>query len=143
MEATSNATLGDDSSEDEEDFEIFRMNSHRVMRKLIAKRKRQRLKKGRHGPRLSRLRKDPWESTWGKMLLEEHDLLLQPDSHEAVLFRKRFRAPFILFQSLVEWTSSWLHWSPTNPDGIKPTDSYGQARIPTELKVLGVLRILH
>lgn len=70
MEATSNATLGDDSSEDEEDFEIFRRNSHRVMRKLIAKRKRERLKKGRHGPCLSRLRKDPWESTWGEMLLE-------------------------------------------------------------------------
>lgn len=50
--------------------------------------------------------------------------------------------PFTLFQSLVEWTSSWLHWSPTNPDGIKLTDSCGQARIPTELKVLGVLRIL-
>ena len=54
-----------------------------------------------------------------------------------------YRVPFVLFRMLVEQTKGWYHYDETdNPTGIKETDAFGRPRIPVELLVLGVLRML-
>jgi hypothetical protein len=82
------------------------------------------------------------ECTWATMLREEGPLLLIPDSFESKRFRSRFRVPFPIFLRLVDWTKTWFEWSETNPGGCKPSCAFQRPRIPTELKVLGVLRLL-
>ena len=81
------------------------------------------------------------ESAWAKML-EDKALLQEADSRDAEMFRLRFRVPYKIYELLVEWTKNWREYSDTNPEGVKPSDACGNPRIPTELLVLGVLRIL-
>lgn len=73
-------------------------------------------------------------STWAKMLRDDAAELERPESSEAALFRRRFRVPYPVFKLLLEWTREWHEKS--------GTDCTGRARIPTELKLLGVLRVL-
>ena len=82
------------------------------------------------------------ECAWSIMLREEAPQLEVPDSFESKRFRTRFRVPYPMFLRLVEWTRTWVEWSPTNPSGLKPFCHFKRPRIATELKVLGVLRML-
>ena len=75
------------------------------------------------------------------MLTEDIVKLRDKDSEEARLFRRRFRIPFALFETIVQWTKEWL--------GVKDEDILAAAADTTgrkgpaiALKVLGVLRIL-
>jgi hypothetical protein len=71
------------------------------------------------------------------MLREDIEELKKPGSRAALLFRKRFRVPFRIFESLVSWTNQWL-----SREGHHETNASGIPAIPTSLKVLAVLRIL-
>ena len=73
-------------------------------------------------------------STWARMLRDEATELARPGSAAAILFRKRFRIPFPVFKILLARTRAWHEKS--------QRDCSGRQRIPTELKLLGVLRIL-
>jgi hypothetical protein len=96
---------------------------------------------GRKNARKRRRRIAHSESLWAKTL-EDREKLEEPSSREAELFRLRFRVPYPVFLSLVEWTKSWREKSPQNPDGVGTCDVTGNPRIPTDVMVLGVLRIL-
>lgn len=91
-------------------------------------------KRRRPGGSNSRHRPVYEDSTWGKMLRDQHSELLLPESDAARIFRRRFRIPYTIFLELLGWTKEWHEKS--------TTDASGRARIPTELKLLGVLRIL-
>lgn len=80
-------------------------------------------------------RPDYSASPWAVMLRDPR--LRDPMSAEARVFRTRFRLPFRVFERLLEWTKAW-HEGP----GCEETLVGGRQRIPTELKLLGVLRIL-
>ena len=58
-----------------------------------------------------------------------------PTSSAALLFRRRFRLPYPLFEMLMTDTRKWQCNASTH-------DVAGRQAIPLELKVLGVLRIL-
>lgn len=77
----------------------------------------------------------PYEmSCWGRMLV--HPRTRDPtDRKGGVLFRRRFRVPFPLYERLVEMTRSNGWFSERN-------DAAGQKCAPLELKILGVLRVL-
>ena len=81
-------------------------------------------------------RKDYDDSTWGRMLRNERERLLDSNSEEAKTFRLRFRVPFKMFEILLDWTTDWLQGRE------KESDCTGRARVPVSLKLLGVLRIL-
>ena len=81
-------------------------------------------------------REDYSASTWARMLRDNVDELLNPSSAKAKLFRTRFRVPYPVFLKLLTWTKEWHEGEGHG------TDCSGRARIPTELKLLGVLRIL-
>jgi len=130
------------SSSDDDDDDMSERHALRLHRTILRLREFRRTQKGKEGPRVRRPRTDPWNCTWGKMLLEQRHELEDPDSAEALSFRLRFRVPFPLFLSLVKWTSECFDWSPTNPTGIRPACRIGIPKHPTEMKVLGVLRML-
>ena len=73
-----------------------------------------------------------WASTWGVMLLQP-ELQIQ-GSHAWKTFMRRFRIPHSLFTRLVSWTKGWHEKN--------STDVAGRPRCPTELKVLGWLRMV-
>lgn len=76
-------------------------------------------------------------TTWGRMLRETADVMReQPHSSEHKQFRLRFRIPFILFERLVDWTLTWYNATCAH------FAANGQKRIPVQLLVLGVLRML-
>ena len=79
-------------------------------------------------------RVDYGNTPWARMLRENADELEQPDSMAGKLFRLRFRIPYPVFLRLLAWTKAWHEKN--------STDASGRQRIPTELKLLGVLRIL-
>jgi hypothetical protein len=103
---------------------------------------------GRSQPRQAKKMKLYHESNWGKMLKEEKEKLLDPDSKESKIFRNRFRVPYPIFLRLVQWTKSWYDKDDSVPGSRKSDCSIGaydavnNPSIPCELKVLGVLRIL-
>ena len=76
-------------------------------------------------------RPDYWNSTWGKML--KHSELQVTGSQSRKVFTRRFRTPYPVFTALVRWAKEWHEKS--------STDSCGRPRCPTELKVLGWLRM--
>ena len=90
---------------------------------------------GRPGKSNLKGRKDYNDSTWGRMLAEDEALQIY-NSDEALLFRLRFRIPYKLFLILLEWTEEGIG------NTEKSTDCAGRSRVPTGLKLLGVLRIL-
>ena len=70
-------------------------------------------------------------------ILAEYQIQLQiHNSDDALLFRFRFRIPYKLFLILLEWTEEGVG------NTEKQTDCAGRSRVPTGLKLLGVLRIL-
>lgn len=79
------------------------------------------------------------ESVWGRMLANDLQQLRIFDSEEGDEFRKRFRLPFGLFEMLLEWYEDSMERAGTK---IKETDCAGRSSIPTNLKLLGVLRII-
>ena len=81
-------------------------------------------------------RKDYNDSVWGRMLIDESDKLMDCDSAEAKLFRRRFRVPYKLYLIILRWTEEWVAGKE------KSTDCTGRSAVPTSLKLLGVLRIL-
>lgn len=111
------------------------------------------------------------ETTWGRMLREDHAELALPGSAAASLFRRRFRVPFRIFL-MVRLTrlfaGQWLFVYLLLPSlrcaapscfravcaqivdwvkkrmlgGTFPVDCVGRGGTPVEIKVLGVLRIL-
>ena len=52
----------------------------------------------RPGKSNRRGRPDYSQSTWGKMLERDLEQLRDPESDEAIIFRRRFRIPFGLFE---------------------------------------------
>jgi hypothetical protein len=78
-------------------------------------------------------RPDYWQSPWGRMLTEQAEQLKDPASPQAKVFRRRFRAPYLLADMYVKWATEAL--------GSKRPIA-NQPGVPMELKVLGVLRIL-
>lgn len=54
-------------------------------------------------------RPDYSDTTWGRMLKDPASLseLRNPHSYLALLFRRRFRIPFQLFELLLSWTTNW------------------------------------
>ena len=76
------------------------------------------------------------DSTWGRILAEDQIQLQIHNSDDALLFRFRFRIPYKLFLILLEWTEEGINSTE------KTTDCAGRSRVPTGLKLLGVLRIL-
>lgn len=93
----------------------------------------------RNLPRPFRTRK--WEvrpnyalSTWGRMVV--HPRTKDPtDKKGGVLFRRRFRVPFPVFEALVVMAreNEWFK---------EGNDAAGRPAAPLELKILGVLRVL-
>ena len=79
-------------------------------------------------------RKNYEESTWARMLRNQSAQLKSHTSPESKVFRNRFRVPFAIFERLALWAKGWHEKG--------KADASGRRRIPTELKVLGVLRIL-
>ena len=80
----------------------------------------------RHG------RPDYDASTWGRMLRDPG--LSDPNSSSSKVFRSRFRVPYPIFLLLLDWVKGWHEKN--------KTDASSRARVPTDLKLLGVLRIL-
>ena len=77
-------------------------------------------------------RPDYWESAWGKMLIDP--TLQVPGSDLRKTFFRRFRVPYVLYNRLVVWAKSWCE--------KRLCDASGRNIVPTELKVLGYLRIV-
>lgn len=77
------------------------------------------------------------ETVWGKML-RDPSRLRDPHSAEAILFRRRFRIPFAMFERLAGWTKKW--WKDQRKR--KERDASGRLAPDVELKLLGVLRML-
>lgn len=86
-------------------------------------------------PRRKLVRINYDETTWG-VLLRDPSRLRVPGSDDALLFRRRFRVPFAMFERLVQWTEAW--WKDKHND----RDASGRIAPPVRLKVLGVLRML-
>ena len=105
------------------------------LRKVVEEEEEERLKQ----PAFYRHRK--WEgrppydmSCWGRMLVNPRTK--DPtDRKGGVLFRRRFRVPFPLFERLTEMTRANKWFSEGN-------DCAGVKAAPLELKVLGLLRVL-
>ena len=76
-------------------------------------------------------RPDYWDSPWGIMLRDPN--LQKVGSPERKAFTRRFRTPYQIYKRLVHWAKGWHE--------KKATDCTGRARCPTELKVLGYLRM--
>ena len=77
------------------------------------------------------------DTVWGH-LLNDLSQLRDPYSLEAILFRRRFRIPFHMFEQLLNWTKAW--WRTTRKR--KDKDASGRPAPDVGLKLLGVLRIL-
>ena len=97
---------------------------------------------GRSSPRKRKRPVDYSETTWGRMLRDDTEKLSDDSTPEARIFRLRFRVPFFLFLLLLDWTRSWREKSDDNPDGLAAFNVCGVRRVPTDLLLLGVLRIL-
>ena len=79
-------------------------------------------------------RPDYWGSPWGVMLRERKDELNDPTTDLSKKFRLRFRVPYPIFVRILSWTKEWHEHN--------SSDAARRMRIPTELKLLGVLRVL-
>ena len=116
--------------------------------KTLQAKKRQRLDDQEEVIRIEAVRKQAegfrhrkWEgrppydmSTWGRMLVNPRTK--DPvDRKGGMLFRRRFRVPFPLFERLVEMTraNNWFS---------EKCDCAGNKAAPLELKILGLLRVL-
>ena len=85
-------------------------------------------------PRKVELRPIYNNSTWGQMLLNPR--IKDPaDRKGGILFRRRFRVPFPMFEQIVKLVRD-KKWFSERPDAT------GRVAAPLELKVLGVLRVL-
>jgi len=72
-----------------------------------------------------------WQTQWGIML--RHPKLKEVGSPQRRQFMRRFRTPYPLYLSLLKWTKGWHE--------MNSSDSSGRPRCPTDLKLLGYLRI--
>jgi len=77
------------------------------------------------------------ESTWGKMMNRDIERLRDPSSDEAIIFRRRFRISFGLFEHILGWVRSWV--AETRK---RDKDICGRDVVPLHLLLLGVLRML-
>ena len=77
------------------------------------------------------------ESTWGKMMDRDIERLRDPSSDEAIIFRRRFRISFGLFEHILGWVRSWV--AETRK---RDKDICGRDAVPLHLLLLGVLRML-
>ena len=73
------------------------------------------------------------DSVWGRMLRDAE--LRVTGSPLQKIFMRRFRVPYAIFLKLVQWTKGWHETG-------SQTDAYHRPRCPTELKVLGWLRMV-
>jgi len=72
------------------------------------------------------------ESVWGLMLRRPE--LNDPGSTVHQMFMRRFRVPYKIFLKITDWAKGWHEKG--------PTDAAGHERCPTDLKVLGWLRMV-
>lgn len=77
------------------------------------------------------------ESTWGRMMERDIERLRDPSSDEAIIFRRRFRISFGLFEHILAWVRSWVAETRKSD-----TDATGRDSVPLNLLLLGVLRML-
>ena len=73
-----------------------------------------------------------WTRTWGLMLRDPELQKIGSDARKT--FMRRFRVPHSIFIRLVDWTKGWHEGN--------SSDISGRPRCPTELKVLGWLRMV-
>lgn len=97
----------------------------------MAKRKRRNCRRRPGGTNRSG-RPHYWASTWGAMLCDPKLQIIGSDERKT--FMRRFRVPYSIFTCLADWTKGW-HES-------NACDASGRTRCPTELKVLGWLRMV-
>ena len=124
----------DSSSEEEVDYIIRKWEDEDLEyeQQAAAKFKKKRNTGKRPGGTNMTGRLDYWLSTWGQMLRDPE--LIAPGSPLQKTFMRRFRVPYSLFTRLVDWTKGWH---------VKnKTDVTLRQRVPTELKVLGWLRMV-
>ena len=72
------------------------------------------------------------DSVWGRMLRDPQ--LSVAGSPAQKIFMRRFRVPHPIFLKLVEWAKGWHEKT--------PTEACKRPRCPTDLKVLGWLRMV-
>ena len=70
----------------------------------------------------------------GKIVLDYR--IRDPSAREGIDFRKRYRVPYPIYCKLVVISEDSTLFN------CASTDSWGRRGVPTELKILGVLRIL-
>jgi hypothetical protein len=81
------------------------------------------------------------ESTWGRMLKDPRTM--DPQSREGKLFRERFRVGYPKFMELVEFVDkSCIRVNAVTGVPISPSNATGIRCAPTDLLVLGALRVL-
>ena len=73
-----------------------------------------------------------WNSAWGK-ILRKFDLQITGSNLQKV-FMRRFWVPYRTFLNIVQWTKRWHEKNRDNASG--------RPRCPTELKVIGWIRIV-
>ena len=155
---SSTVPYGDDDEEYEEDddvdeeyrqpddeyrqLDVFLEHFHRVSACFLATldsvrmepTRKRRFRHVRRVPSVALPTRQYWSSVWGRMLMEmAHS---SPNCSTSKLFRRRFRVPYIIFQSIVELVrqQEWYH--------DEQFDVCKQPLPPLELLLLGVLRIL-
>lgn len=124
----------DDGTSAEEDEYIRRMwEDEDEEEEELMERNRKRRNCGRRPGGTNRSgRPHYWESTWGVMLRDPELQTIGSDARKT--FMRRFRVPHSIFTRLVDWTKGWHE--------KHATDAAGRPRCPTELKVLGWLRMV-
>jgi hypothetical protein len=105
-----------------------------LKRRVVATRNKKRNTWQRPGGSNLKGRVDYGNTPWARMLRDNAEELEQPDIVAGKLFRLRFRIPYPVFLKLLGWTKPWHE--------KRTSDTVGRERRPTELKLLGVLRIL-
>ena len=77
-------------------------------------------------------RPDYWDSTWGRMLQDPNLQIVGSPLRKT--FTRRFRMPYPVYKRIVHWAKGWHEKN--------ACDCTGRPRAPTELKILGYLRMV-
>ena len=123
----------EDDEEDEEDVMIYRMLMEEEDLEWEEVYKKQYRNTGkRPGGTNATGRVKYEESVWGLMLRRPE--LSDPRSTVHQMFMRRFRVPYKIFLKLTDWAKGWHEKG--------PADAAGRERCPTDLKVIGWLRMV-
>ena len=123
---------GDDSDSDDDDIAIIKKYLDALNDEEEGRERKRRNTGPRPGGSNATGRPRYWESVWGRMLREP--ALQVVESPARKVFRRRFRVPYPIFVRLVQWAKGWHERS--------KYDCCHRERCPTELKVLGYLRMV-